>query len=112
MKARRSIFMVFRWPLAFAVLSLAGLVLGLTGEGLPDAASWLLLGSVPVFIAIAAARAARPVRPQPIIIQESPQCTCATLVCPCSPSSPRSPVPAGHKLVMDPIRQAAETTKT
>ncbi len=48
---RRSVRVILGWPLVLAAASLAGLVLGRTGDGLPDISSWLLLGSLPVVIA-------------------------------------------------------------
>lgn len=97
MRRRRSAWAVLRWPALFALLSGAGLLLGLMGEGARDAASWLLLGSVPAFILIAFARPAPRARLQPVTITESTQCTCVKLACPCSSSSLRSPAPPGRK---------------
>lgn len=85
---RRTSVSVFRWPVCFALASLAGLVLGLTGDGVRDWAAWVLLGSVPLFIAVAFWRRSVPL----VIPAESLACTCATRVCPCSPSS--LPLPA------------------
>ena len=42
---------VFAIPSAIGAASLLGLVLGLTGDGLRDAASWLLVGLAPLTIA-------------------------------------------------------------
>lgn len=41
---------IFAGPAVIACASLAGLVLGLTGEGWRDAVSWLLLGLAPLAI--------------------------------------------------------------
>lgn len=43
---------IFAWPLAIALAGIAGLVLGLTGDGMPDAAAWLLIGVAPAIIVI------------------------------------------------------------
>lgn len=40
----------FGWPLGIGVASLAGLVLGLTGDGWRDLAAWLLLGIAPAIV--------------------------------------------------------------
>ncbi|MXO75215.1 hypothetical protein GRI40_08300 [Altererythrobacter aerius] len=50
---------VLAWPMTFACAILAGLVLGLVGDGAPDILSWALLGAVPLAIAIAWSRRAR-----------------------------------------------------
>lgn len=39
-----SLWMVFRWPLLIAVLSIIGLVSALVGDGVWDALSWASLG--------------------------------------------------------------------
>ena len=57
MRARRSIF---RWPVALAFAGIAGLVLGLVGDGLPDIASWIFLGAMPAVIAAGWMRRTRP----------------------------------------------------
>ncbi len=54
--SRTSNARVFARPLAIAIASLVGLLLGLTGDGWRDAASWLLLGLVPVIIIAAHVR--------------------------------------------------------
>lgn len=41
---RRSVWMIFRWPLLLALLSLFGLISALVGDGLYDLLSWLSLG--------------------------------------------------------------------
>ena len=51
--ARQSNWRIFRIPLLLAILSLTGLVLGLTGEGWRDWASWALL-CVPITAALGA----------------------------------------------------------
>lgn len=56
---RQSALQVFAWPLVIGLAAIAGLVLGLTGEGLPDIAAWLLVGFVP---AVAISRAVRRAR--------------------------------------------------
>ncbi|MEL7939111.1 MULTISPECIES: hypothetical protein [Pseudomonas] len=57
---KRNLWMVFRWPLALAVLSLVGLVSALVGDGPWDALSWFALG-IPLLVILAAlARARRP----------------------------------------------------
>lgn len=53
MTARRSTRRIFAIPLLIALATLAGLILGLTGEGWRDGAAWLLVGLAP-FIIIAA----------------------------------------------------------
>jgi hypothetical protein len=45
----RGLWAVFRWPTLLALLSIAGLLAALLGDGAWDALSWLLLG-VPVLI--------------------------------------------------------------
>lgn len=61
---RRSTPGIFAWPILIAVLSLTGLIAGLTGEGIRDTAASALLGSTIVTIAIAFWRARRPVAPK------------------------------------------------
>jgi|GEM_PF-408382 len=56
----RSIGAIFAWPLLIGMLSLVGLVIGLTGDGARDLIAWLLLGSTIVAIAIAILRACKP----------------------------------------------------
>ena len=59
---KRNLWMVFRWPLALAVLSLVGLISALVGDGPWDALSWFALG-VPLVVILAALPRAR--RPSP-----------------------------------------------
>lgn len=49
----RPLRLIFAWPLLLALASLAGLILGLTGDGVRDMLAWLLLGTVPVAVATA-----------------------------------------------------------
>ena len=46
---RRGLWMIFRWPLLLAALSLFGLLSALLGDDLYDILSWLSLG-VPVVL--------------------------------------------------------------
>lgn len=97
--SRRTSAAIFRWPACFALATFAGLVLGLTGDGARDWAAWALLGSVPLFIAVAFWRRTVP----PVIPAESLACTCATRVCPCSPLSLPSPAqPARNRTRLRP----------
>lgn len=48
--SRQTTARIFLWPLALAVATLAGLVLGLTGDGWRDIAAWVLLGLAPLAI--------------------------------------------------------------
>ncbi|MBU2342577.1 MAG: hypothetical protein KKE77_15205 [Alphaproteobacteria bacterium] len=48
--ARQTTRSIFAWPLALGAATLAGLVLGLTGDGLRDVAAWTLLGLAPLVI--------------------------------------------------------------
>ncbi|WP_043311042.1 hypothetical protein [Pseudomonas sp. ML96] len=41
---RRGLWMIFRWPLVLAVLSLFGLLSALVGDEVYDLLSWLTLG--------------------------------------------------------------------
>lgn len=41
---RRGLWMIFRWPLLLAVLSLFGLISALVGDEVYDLMSWLSLG--------------------------------------------------------------------
>jgi uncharacterized membrane protein YjjP (DUF1212 family) len=43
---------IFRWPLLIAVITVAGLISALVGDGIYDAASWLMLGGVILLIAV------------------------------------------------------------
>ena len=40
----RSLWMIFRWPLLIALISIVGLVSALVGDGWWDALSWATLG--------------------------------------------------------------------
>jgi hypothetical protein len=50
--ARRGPWRIFAWPLAILAASIAGLVLGLLGDGWRDAVAWLLLAGGPLAIAL------------------------------------------------------------
>jgi hypothetical protein len=54
-RARQGFLGVFALPLIIFVASVAGLVFGLTGTGLPDVAAWLLL-SLPLLAVLVAWR--------------------------------------------------------
>ncbi len=56
----QSLARVFAWPLALFATSLAGLVLGLTGDGWEDVFAVALLAAAPFAIAAAWARRDRP----------------------------------------------------
>lgn len=58
MKRRNSLRAIFALPLLLALVSIAGLVVALTGDGLRDAASWAAL-AIPVFAVGWAMRARR-----------------------------------------------------
>ena len=61
-RARQSLAAVFALPLVLFATSVLGLVLGLTGDGLPDVAAWMLL-SLPILAVIVAwRRRGRPFR--------------------------------------------------
>jgi amino acid permease len=47
MKKKQSLGAIFAIPLLLALVSIAGLVVALTGDGFRDAAAWLALG-IPV----------------------------------------------------------------
>lgn len=49
---RRGPWRIFAWPLAITAASLAGLVLGLLGEGWRDALASLLLAGGPLAVAL------------------------------------------------------------
>ncbi|WP_206436025.1 hypothetical protein [Altericroceibacterium xinjiangense] len=49
----RSLGQAFAWPLVLAISTVAGLLLGLTGDGLPDFAAWVLLASAPAALVVA-----------------------------------------------------------
>lgn len=53
---RQSTAQVFAWPAAIGCAAIAGLVLGLTGDGLRDLAAWLLVGIAPLTIIAALLR--------------------------------------------------------
>ncbi|MBN9340920.1 MAG: hypothetical protein ABT02_12675 [Comamonadaceae bacterium SCN 68-20] len=40
----RSLWLIFRWPLLIAMVSIVGLVSALVGDGMWDALSWATLG--------------------------------------------------------------------
>ncbi|HSX72274.1 MAG TPA: hypothetical protein VLF16_15185 [Pseudomonas sp.] len=46
---RRGLWMIFRWPLLLALLSLFGLIAALVGDDIYDLLSWLTLG-VPLLL--------------------------------------------------------------
>ncbi|MGC4011226.1 MAG: hypothetical protein QM805_20890 [Pseudomonas sp.] len=48
---RRGLWMIFRWPVALAVLSTFGLLSALLGDGLFDVLSWISLG-VPLLLIV------------------------------------------------------------
>ncbi|MCJ1878063.1 hypothetical protein [Pseudomonas nitroreducens] len=48
---RRGLWMIFRWPLARAVLSTFGLLSALLGDGVFDVLSWISLG-VPLLLIV------------------------------------------------------------
>lgn len=48
---RRGLWMIFRWPLALAVLSTFGLLSALLGDGVFDVLSWISLG-VPLLLLV------------------------------------------------------------
>lgn len=52
-RPRASLARVMAIPVLLLLASIAGLVLGLTGDGLPDALSWALL-SIPIILAVIA----------------------------------------------------------
>ena len=49
-RPRKSVARVFAMPLLVGLASIAGLVLGLTGEGWRDFAAWLLVGLAPLVL--------------------------------------------------------------
>lgn len=53
---RQTTAQVFAWPAAIGCAAIAGLVLGLTGDGLRDLAAWLLVGIAPLTIIAALLR--------------------------------------------------------
>lgn len=64
---RRGLWMIFRWPLALALLSLFGLLSALIGDEAYDLLSWLTLGVPLLLVAVVWTRlrrrsAALPVR--------------------------------------------------
>jgi hypothetical protein len=58
MKKPQSLSRIFAFPLLLALLSIAGLVVALTGDGWRDAAAWIALG-IPVLVAGWAMKARR-----------------------------------------------------
>lgn len=60
---RRGLWMIFRWPLLLAALSLLGLLSALLGDELYDVLSWLSLGVPVVLSAIVWARLHAPATP-------------------------------------------------
>ena len=52
-RPRASLLRVMAIPALLLLASIAGLVLGLTGDGFPDALSWALL-SIPIILALIA----------------------------------------------------------
>ncbi|WP_315809772.1 hypothetical protein ACKI1H_18665 [Pseudomonas sp. YH-1] len=48
---RRGLWMIFRWPVALAVLSTFGLLSALLGDGVFDVLSWISLG-VPLLLIV------------------------------------------------------------
>ncbi len=58
MKRRNSLRAIFAIPLLLALVSIVGLVVALTGDGLRDAASWVAL-AIPVLAVGWAMRARR-----------------------------------------------------
>lgn len=48
-RRRRALRAIFAMPLLLALVSIVGLVVALTGDGLRDAASWAALG-VPILV--------------------------------------------------------------
>jgi uncharacterized membrane protein len=44
-RPRQSLWIVFAWPIAIAVLSVFGLIVALTGDGWRDTLSWLGLAA-------------------------------------------------------------------
>lgn len=49
----RSNWMVFRWPMLLAVVSIIGLTCALLADGWADILSWFLLGGLVVVMAVA-----------------------------------------------------------
>jgi len=49
---RRGLWMIFRWPLLLAVLSLVGLLSALIGDEVYDLMSWLTLGVPLVLVGV------------------------------------------------------------
>lgn len=49
--ARRGPWRIFAWPLAILAATIAGLVLGLLGEGWRDALAWALIAGGPLALA-------------------------------------------------------------
>ena len=61
-RGRRSVLRVFAIPAILFAASLAGLVLGLTGDGLRDALAWLLLSLPLLAVGVAWRRRGLPSR--------------------------------------------------
>lgn len=59
-RARQNLTTVFALPLALFAASVLGLVLGLTGDGLPDVAAWTLLALPLLVVTLAWRRRGRP----------------------------------------------------
>lgn len=57
---RRGLWMIFRWPIALAVLSSVGLLSALLGDGFFDVLSWISLGVPLLLIVIVGMRMPRP----------------------------------------------------
>ena len=55
--ARQSLLRIFAIPLLIALATIAGLILGLTGDGARDVAAWTLTGLAPLIILAALWRA-------------------------------------------------------
>lgn len=53
---RRGLWMIFRWPLLLALVSLFGLISALVGDELYDLLSWLSLGAPLLLLAVVAWR--------------------------------------------------------
>lgn len=59
-RTRQGFTHVFALPLALFAASLAGLILGLTGEGMPDVLAWAFLSLPLIAVAAAWRRRGRP----------------------------------------------------
>lgn len=58
-RARQGLARIFALPLVLFAASMAGLVLGLTGDGMPDLAAWALLSLPVLAVAVAWRRRGR-----------------------------------------------------